>query len=136
VPKLRFVSAVAPVLASFLLACGDATGAGSDVLRARAVGPVVILATDEADPVHYFVVDRASASLIDWAPCTNPVGCPSVSRGAPVRIPSAALRAEVAGGGEEAIVYHWQLHDDGAGGYRLGEVRSVTVSLRPRLFPF
>ena len=136
-PVVRLVSVCAPGFASLLLACGDPAGVGrSDVLRVRVVGPTIVLTTDDAEPVHYFAIDRAAAALIDWAPCTDPATCPSVSRGVPVRIPFSSLGSEVEGGGREAIIYHWQLEEDGSGSYRVDSVRSIVVSLRARLPAF
>lgn len=133
----RLAPISAAILVSAQFACGQPTGAGrSDVLRARIVGRTILLTTDDAKPVHYFAIDRASAPLIDWAPCTNPVSCPSVSRGMPVRLDVSSLVAARHDGGREAIVYHWQLEADGRGSHRVDSLRSVVVPLGRRVPAF
>src|SRR6266436_5779877 len=66
-----------------------------------------IVNTSDA-PIYYFLVERQSAALIDWAPCTNPSACSSVAAHGDAQVPFSQI-AGYEPGEREAIFYWWHL---------------------------
>ena len=54
----------------------------------------------------YFLYEREGAALINWAPCVDPVRCPSLGSGERVVIPNTAIGGYTPAK-SEAIVWWW-----------------------------
>jgi hypothetical protein len=103
--QLRQVLQVA--LAATSLACGDPTSITQEQFTIRATGREVRLSNAAEMPTFYFVVERETAAVIDFAPCVEGPECPSVAPGATVRIPYSGISGYQAGR-KEAIVFWWR----------------------------
>jgi hypothetical protein len=70
-------------------------------------GQEVRLSNAAEIPTFYFVVERETAAVIDFAPCVEGPRCPSVAPGATVQIPYSRISGYQAGS-KEAIVFWWR----------------------------
>ena len=77
------------------------------------------------DPKDYFVYEREGAALINWAPCVDPLRCPSLGPGDRVVIHNAAIGGYAPGKGE-AIVWWWR----GPSPPGLDDIHAIVVSLQ------
>jgi hypothetical protein len=79
---------------------------GDMPLHATTRPGVVVLTNPALGVKFYFLYEREGAALINWAPCVDPVRCPSLGSGEQVVIPNTAIGG-YAPGKTEAIVYWW-----------------------------
>ena len=110
-----------------LLGCGDATGpvAGDEVrVQLTAVGATARNGTPAT--AYYFVVERETAALINWAGCTDPDHCPGIAPGASVTVPYAQIFGWPGSG--ELIFYWWHLVPNGTGSYRMDSLHAVVAT--------
>jgi hypothetical protein len=123
---MRFYFAFAAALA--IASCSDATAPKSDLLRISVQPEAVELMNDSPQPVYVFVVERNSLALVDWAPCSDPSNCDGIAVGGTKVIPYDDITG-YAPGAAEAVVHHWHLVPDGAGGFRPDSIRSTVIGL-------
>ncbi len=79
-------------------------------------------------PIYYFVVERQSAALINWAPCTDPVACPKVEAHSAATVPFSRI-AGYEPGEQEAILNWWRLVPAPGNGFQVDSIRSKVVQL-------
>jgi len=106
-----------------LAMCGSPTGPVEVTVRAPSVR--IRNATDR--PVYYTAIERGSAALIDWVPCTTPPSCSTVAPHAERLVPFDQIAGYEAGE-MEAIVYWWHL-DATPSGFRVDSMRAEVVWL-------
>jgi hypothetical protein len=114
-----------------LVACSDATGPSSDILRVESSRGRLLLHNLSDDPIYYFAVEQSVTPLLDWIPCTNPGTCPKVSPHAVLQIPFEEI-AFYQTNATNAIVYHWRLRSSGGIGinsFTIDSMRAVVVKL-------
>ena len=110
------------------LACGDSTAATTlDEFTIHTTGEVVVLSNATEKPTYYFIVERETAAVLDFATCVEGPRCKSVAPGSTARIPYRQI-AGYKSDRKEAIVYWWRsvLAPTGP---RVDEVRSTVVEL-------
>jgi hypothetical protein len=113
------------VSASLLLAiaCSSPTGP----LDVKANPASLRLTNSSATPVYYFIVERQTAALINWALCADPVACVSVPPHGQITVPYEQI-AGYTSQAREAIVYWWHL-EASDGQFRADSVRALVVRL-------
>ena len=112
------------VVALVFIACSSptdpltVTNTGTESLR---------LVNKTAESIYYFAVEAGAASLINWAPCTDPALCKQVPPHGVSDIPydQIALYTPAA---RQAIVYWWHLRPDG-GSFRPDSIRASGAEL-------
>jgi hypothetical protein len=122
---LRSLSLLA--LLSGSLACGNPTSVTQDEFTIQATGREVVLSSTAAQPTFYLVVERETASLINFAACVGQPQCRSVDRDSSVRIPYGEITGYHAGS-KEAVVYWWRAVGSSTG-LRADSVRSTVTGL-------
>lgn len=99
------------------------------LIHAEARAATLSVSNVGARPVHYAVYERQDAGTVTWVKCTPAnAGCPTLEPGATARVPYAEI-SRYDDGDAEAIVYWWESHPDGAGGYTIGRAGSIIVRL-------
>ena len=120
-----------PLLAAlFVLGAACHSPAGPATL-----GPLKLVAQDGAlhlenvsdEPVFYFVYERQSAALINWAPCVSR-SCPSLEPRAQASVPYSTIGG-YAPGRTEAIVWWWRAVPGPADAPVPGAVAAIVVHL-------
>lgn len=117
--------------ACFLLALSVAWGCKDDDASPSSFEVSVIqqalqLKNGLGSDVFYFIVERETAALINWAPSVSQ-GTPFVAAGRSVEIKLGDVTGYTPGD-TEAIVYHWvAIEEDGA--LIPGDIKSIVVSL-------
>jgi hypothetical protein len=91
-----------------LLACGDSTAeSAEDQFGIQTTGEEVVLSNATERPTFYFVVERQTAAVLDFATCVEGPRCKSVPPGTTARIPYRQITGYKPDR-KEAIVYWWQ----------------------------
>jgi hypothetical protein len=106
-------------------ACSDPLGhASSEGVTVWALSEVVVIENDRSAKIVHFVVDAATAALIDWIPCVAE-DCPGIMPGESLIIPAD----DIVGFGEsdQVIVYWWHVYKALTGELYRGETRAVIV---------
>lgn len=117
---LRFYSSALVLL---FCACASPTESGDATdIRLRRDGANLLVTTASTDPYYYFAVDEAVAARISWVPCRQPIGCASVRRTAPVRIPLAEF-----GPASRSVVFFYYRLIFQDGGYAPDSIRSTII---------
>ncbi|HEX2091696.1 MAG TPA: hypothetical protein VHG28_04805 [Longimicrobiaceae bacterium] len=120
------------VLASLLLLCVVAACPGPTGIRTqgrleiRADGARLHLTNHAARPVYTFIVERATAALIDWAPCVDPAKCEGIAPGQERRVPYEQIGGYTRGA-REGIVYWWHLEPGSEGRFQPDSIRAEVV---------
>jgi hypothetical protein len=122
---LRWLSLLALLTGS--LACGNPASVTQDQFTIQATGREVVLSNTAAQPTFYLVVERETASLIDFVACVGQPQCRSVDPGSSVKIPYGEITGYRAGS-KEAIVYWWRAVQSSTG-LRADSVRSTVTEL-------
>lgn len=107
--------------------CGEATGVSEGALTVIPGKEALALLNGSAPALHYFIVERETATLIDWQPCTGDA-CPSVPPRRSVTVP----KEQIIGYTEEAreaIVYWWPSVPLERLRTEVGLIRSIVVRL-------
>jgi hypothetical protein len=109
------------------LGCGDSTGITAEEFGIRTTGEEVVLSNGTEKPTYYFIVERETAAVLDFATCVEGPRCKSVAPGSTARIPYRQIAGYKADR-KEAIVYWWRsvLAPTGP---RVDELRSRVVEL-------
>ncbi|HEV2148802.1 MAG TPA: hypothetical protein VGR37_15465 [Longimicrobiaceae bacterium] len=97
-------------------------------LSIEAEGGSLQLGNHTRETVYTFVVERSSAALINWAPCTDPAQCDGIAPNQRRRIPYSRITGYEPGE-HEAIVYWWHLEARRGGGFRPDRIRAEVVRL-------
>jgi hypothetical protein len=123
-------SSTALILALVAAACVNPVLMSEDgTLWVQANGHHLTLVNRSDALAFYFLVERQTATVIDWMPCVDPSGdCPRVHPHDTVQV----AYAQIAGyepGAQEVIVYWWFVVSDEHGGMRPDSVRSLIVPL-------
>ncbi|HEY4648970.1 MAG TPA: hypothetical protein VIG95_07660, partial [Gemmatimonadales bacterium] len=109
------------------LACGESTAPAEDEFTIQTTGEEVVLSNAADKPTFYFIVERETAALLDFATCVKGPDCKSVAPGRTIRIPYRQItgyRPER----KEAIVYWWR-SVLAATGPRVDKLRNQVVEL-------
>ena len=115
------------LLALAALACGDTTAPAADEFTIQTTGEEIVLSNAADKPTFYFIVERQTAALLDFATCVQGRDCNSVAPGKTVRIPYRQI-AGYKPDRKEAIVYWWTTVL-AATGPRVDKLRSEVVEL-------
>jgi hypothetical protein len=89
------------------LACGDSTATSEDQFTIRTTGEEVVLSNATERPTYYFIVERETAAVLDFATCVEGPRCQNVAPGGSARIPYRQI-AGYRPDRKEAIVYWWR----------------------------
>ena len=90
----------------------------------------VALLNNGPDPIFFFAIERATASLLMWAPCVNPSGpCRRVPSQSQVQLPNSAIQGYNPGA-LEAFLYWWHLVPNPPDGFRPDSIRMMIVRLK------
>lgn len=113
-----------------VLSCSTPTGpSSSDILRAEASPPTLTLANLGARTVYPVIFERETATRISFMPCLDPAICDGLAPSATRTLPYSEITGYHAGA-REAVVYHWQLVANPAGGFLPDSMRALIVRLR------
>jgi hypothetical protein len=124
---MRRLLAFVAVLVS-LAGCGTATFSLGGPLAIRAGAGDLQLENRTSAPVYTFVIERETAAVANWAPCTNPATCEAIAPGQQRRIAYDDIPGYEPGD-DEAIVYWWHLIPAPGGGFATDSMRSEVVPL-------
>ena len=102
---VRYCLGLALAAAALSAGCGVLTGESDDALTVVATGASFRLRNESMGRVHYMVVERDIAALINWAPCTGDT-CPAVRARSTVAVPYNEILG-YSPEAREAIVYWW-----------------------------
>jgi hypothetical protein len=89
------------------LACGDSASPSQDQFTIQTTGEEVVLSNAADKPTFYFIVERQTATLLDFTTCVQGPDCKSVAPGKTARIPYRQI-AGYKPDRKEAIVYWWR----------------------------
>lgn len=109
------------------IACGNPTSVTQDQFTIQATGREVVLSNTAAQSTFYLVVERETASLINFAACVGQTQCRSVAPDSSVKIPYGEITGYHAGS-KEAVVYWWRAVRSSTG-LRADSVRSTVTEL-------
>jgi hypothetical protein len=109
------------------LACGDSTAPAAEQLTIKTTGEEVVLSNPAEKPAFYFIVERETAAVLDFATCVEGPRCKNVAPGTTARIPYRQI-AGYRPDRKEAIVYWWR-SVMASTGPRVDEVRQQVVEL-------
>lgn len=90
-----------------VLACGDSNAQTADEFTVQATGEEVVLSNAADKPTFYFIVERETATVLDFATCVEGPKCKSVPPGSTARIPYRQITGYKPDR-KEAIVYWWR----------------------------
>ena len=123
---MRLLPAATAAAVLLFASCSDATEPlpADSVLATSEVGSIA-LTNQSSARVFYFVYEREAAALINWAPCVDPLRCPSLGPGDRVVIPNTAIGGYAPGKGE-AIVWWWH----GPPPPALDDIHAIVLSLQ------
>jgi hypothetical protein len=97
-------------------------------LAVRAGARTLQLRNQTAETVHVFVIERESAALTNWAPCSNPDRCDGLAPGEEQSIGYGEI-AGYESGDQEAILYWWHLEQQPGGGFAPDSIRAEVIRL-------
>jgi hypothetical protein len=109
------------------LACGDSTAPAIEEFTAQTTGEDVVLTNAADKPTFYFIVERETAAVLDFATCVEGPRCKSVPPKTTARIPYRQI-AGYKPDRKEAIVYWWR-SVMAPTGLRVDELRQQVVKL-------
>jgi hypothetical protein len=89
------------------LACGDSSAPAEDEFTVQSTGEEITLSNQAEKPTFYFIVERETATLLDFSPCVKGPECRSVAPGQTVRIPYRQITGYKPDR-QEVIVYWWR----------------------------
>ncbi|HYF39829.1 MAG TPA: hypothetical protein VD930_09085 [Gemmatimonadales bacterium] len=88
-------------------ACSGPTAVSEGDFTIRATGQDVLLVNSAERPTFYFLVERDTAAVINFATCVQGPQCPHVAAGATVGVPYTRITGYQPGK-REIIVYWWR----------------------------
>ena len=109
------------------LGCGSSSSPGEDEFSIQTTGEEVVMSNPTEKPTFYFIVERETAAVLDFATCVKGPRCKSVAPGSTARIPYRQI-AGYKPDRKEAIVYWWR-SVMAPTGLRADEVRRQVVEL-------
>ena len=109
------------------LACDDPVAPTEEEFTIQTTGEEIVMSNAADKPTFYFIVERQTAALLDFATCVQGRDCKSVAPGKTVRIPYRQI-AGYKPEHKEAIVYWWRTVL-AATGPRVDKLRSQVVEL-------
>jgi hypothetical protein len=124
---MTFSSFAVLVLPVAALACGDSTAETDDQFTVQTTGEEVVLSNPAGKPAFYYIVERETATVLDFATCIAGPRCKNVAPGTTARIPYRQI-VGYKPDRKEAIVYWWR-SVMAANGPRVDEVRHQVVQL-------
>ena len=124
------IAVIGALLTLLVASCGGPARVGGPLAAILSTtGEGVRFRNPTARNVYYTAMERETAALVDWAPCTDPARCSSVPPRGEVTIPYAAIYGYEPGD-REAIVFYWELVPTTPDGdFRVENLRSQVVSL-------
>lgn len=99
--------------------------AGYVALLATAEG--ILVTNQTSRPIHLMAVERSTAALINWAPCTTGTGCAALAQGEQRLIPRNAILGS-SPDRREYVVYWWHAITQADGSVRAGNITSAVVT--------
>lgn len=109
-------------------ACSSSVEPSPGPLQVLATGGTLRLENLSGQAAFYFIYERESAALINWAPCVDPSVCSSVAPRGQTVVPYTAIGG-YAPGSREAIIWWWHAKRALLGKPVPGEVHAVVVGL-------
>lgn len=111
---------------------GRSTGLDEDPLVVTKVADSeeLVIRNESAQPIFTYVVDRAQAARINWAPCADVSRCPPpLGPGESQRVPWPAPDSLSTAGERAAIVYWWRPTPAGVMYASHTDIESIVVPL-------
>ena len=115
------------VLLLTTLACSDPIAVRDGSLTVTRVPGMLELRNASDAPIHYFIVEREAAALVDWFPCAGP-SCRAVPPRDIVLVPDAEIIG-FSPEAREALVSWWRSVPDGRGGFEHDLIRALVIPL-------
>lgn len=109
------------------MACSDPTAVTDGVLTVERHRGSLTLRNASLTPVHYFVVERTTATRVRWLACAGP-GCPAVPAADSVTVPDSLIFGFTPAA-QAAVVYWWHAVPRDPSGLRADSIRSLTTPL-------
>ena len=81
-------------------------------------------------PVGYAIFAREILPVINWRPCTERTGCPTIGVGERRTIPAAEIPGINEGGKGEVVLYWWHLVEGRDGRLAPDSIRAVEATVR------
>ena len=142
--RLAPLVGVGALLLSALAACGESSNAPAapDLGGAPAggiwAGNVVVegltgavrAGNNTTRPVGYAVFAREILPVINWRPCTERTGCPTIAPGERRTIAAADIPGINEGGRGEVVLYWWHLVEGRDGRLEPDSIRAVSATVR------
>jgi hypothetical protein len=123
--RLRLLSPL--VLLTGILACGDPAAVTQDQFTIHATGQEVVLTNSAPQPTFYFLVERETAALINFATCVQQPECPSVAPGSTVRVPYSQITGYR--NDRTAVIVYWWRASPSPAGPRADSLRAAVTEL-------
>ena len=121
------LAALAGAAASCRIPEGPTIHLGSLTVAARP--PELWLENKVTDPIYFVAMERETATRTEWAPCDQPSACsPPVIRGQLRRLPYGQIQGWTIDA-REAVVYYWQMRQQGDGSWLRSPVLHHVVRL-------
>jgi len=119
-----------PIAVAVLVACSTSTLLDhAGILTVVPAPGSVTLANNGPDPIFYFAIEQATASLLAWAPCVSPSApCRRVLPQSRVQLLDSAIQGYQPGA-TEALVFWWHLVPNPPDGFRPDSIRMIIVRL-------
>ena len=132
------------LLLSVLAACGGSSdspaapdlggtpsgGIWAGNVAVESVAGAVRAGNNTTRPVGYAVFAREILPVINWRPCTERTGCPTIAPGERRTIPAADIPGINAGGRGDVVLYWWHLVEGRDGRLEPDSIRAVGAVVR------
>jgi hypothetical protein len=114
------------VLAAMLMAgCSDPAGVRQDGVEVQIDETGLTIHNGRSDSIYIFASEGKTATVILWAPCSDPPRCEGIGAGTTRQVD----KERVAGWGQsnEVILWWWHLVPASEGGFRPDSVRAMRL---------
>ena len=111
-----------------LVGCSHPSAVEEDRVRVQARNAQVEIRNLRGEAIFFTLMESQFATVANWAPCSDPDVCPRVGPGRTVRVEQSEI-AGIEEGGDEAILFWWELVPADGGGFEPDEVRATSTSV-------
>ncbi len=113
--------------AAFLLGCGSPTEPVAGRVEVRLADAGMVATNHRPADIYFFLIERETAAVVDWMPCTEPAACPRIAANATLTVPYDSIFGWK-GDSHEVLFYWWHLVPAAGGAYRPDSIRSVVAA--------